>query len=57
MPQQVLTVVCQLNPTAEQIVKLDQVLQSFAEACRHINRTICPSMTNKNRIQKGDVNR
>ena len=57
MPQQVLTVVCQLNPTAAQIVKLDQVLQSFAEACRHINRTICPSMTNKNRIQKGDVNR
>jgi len=52
MPQQILTIVCQLNPTAEQIVKLDQVLQSFAEACRYINRTICPSMTNKNRIQK-----
>jgi hypothetical protein len=53
MPQQVLTIVCQLDPTAEQIVKLDQVLQSFAEACRYINRTICPSLTNKNRIQKG----
>jgi putative transposase len=52
MPQQILTIVCQLNPTAEQIVKLDQVLQSFAEACRYINRTICPSMTNKKRIQK-----
>jgi len=52
MPQQILTIVCQLNPTAEQIVKLDQVLQGFAEACRYINRTICPSMTNKNRIQK-----
>jgi len=52
MPQQVLTIVCQLNPTAEQIVKLDQVLQGFAEACRYINRTICPSLTNKNRIQK-----
>ena len=52
MPQQVLTIVCQLNPTAAQIVKLDQVLQGFAEACRYINRTICPSLTNKNRIQK-----
>jgi putative transposase len=52
MPQQILTIVCQLNPTAEQIVKLDQVLQGFAEACRYINRTICPSMTDKNRIQK-----
>ena len=52
MPQQILTIVCQLNPTAAQIVKLDQVLQGFAEACRYINRTICPSMTNKNRIQK-----
>jgi putative transposase len=52
MPQQILTIVCQLNPTAEQIVKLDQVLQGFAEACRYINSTICPSMTNKNRIQK-----
>jgi putative transposase len=52
MPQQILTIVCQLNPTAEQIVKLDQVLQGFAEACRYINRTICPSITNRNRIQK-----
>jgi len=52
MPQQILTIVCQLNPTAEQIVKLDQVLQGFAEACRYINSTICPSITNKNRIQK-----
>jgi putative transposase len=52
MPQQILTIVCQLNPTAEQIVKLGRVLQGFAEACRYINRTICPSMTNKNRIQK-----
>jgi putative transposase len=52
MPQQILTIACQLNPTAEQIVKLDQVLQGFAEACRYINSTICPSITNKNRIQK-----
>jgi len=29
-----------------------KVLQGFAEACRYINRTICPSLTNKNRIQK-----
>ena len=30
-----------------------KVLQGFAEACRYTNRTICPSLTNKNRIQKG----
>ncbi len=52
MPQQILTVVCQLNPSPEQIVKLDKVLQAFAEACKYVNSTVSPSTTNKNRIQK-----
>jgi ribosomal protein S13 len=52
MPQQILTVVCQLNPSAEQLVKLDKVLQAFAEACKYINSTVSPNITNKNRIQK-----
>ncbi len=52
MPQQILTVVCQLNPSAEQIVKLDKILQVFAEACKYINSTVSPNITNKNRIQK-----
>ena len=52
MPQQILTVVCQLNPSSEQIVKLDKVLQAFADACKYINSTVSPNISNKNRIQK-----
>ena len=52
MPQQILTIVCQLNPSPEQIVRLDKVLQAFAEACKYVNSAVSPSITNKNRIQK-----
>ena len=52
MPQQILTIICQLNPTTEQSVKLDQVLQEFASACTYINSTLSPNITNKNRIQQ-----
>ena len=52
MAQQILTLVCQLNPSPEQIVKLDKVLRAFAEACQYINSTVSPNITNKNRIQK-----
>ncbi len=52
MPQQVLTIKCKLTPTAEQIDKLDNVLQGFAEACNYINNTLSPNITSKNRIQK-----
>jgi len=52
MPQQTLTVVCRLKPSAEQITKLDKVLRTFAEACKYINSIVSPKITNKNRIQK-----
>ncbi len=52
MPQQTLTVVCRLNPSPEQITKLDKVLRTFAEACKYINSIVSPKITNKNRIQK-----
>jgi hypothetical protein len=32
--------------------ELDKVLQAFAEACKYINSTVSPNITNKNRIQK-----
>ncbi len=41
-----------LNPSPEQIVKLDKVLRAFADACQYINTTVSPKITNKNRIQK-----
>jgi transposase len=52
VPQQILTIICQLNPTTEQSAKLDQVLQEFASACTYINSTLSPNITNKNRIQQ-----
>ena len=54
MEQQVLTVVCQLNPTPEQSYKLDATLEAFAKACHFANQTVNPKITNKNRIQ-GEV--
>ena len=49
--EQVLTIVCKLNPTPQQALKLDKTLQGFADACNYINSTVSPKVTNKNRIQ------
>ncbi|MDC0835257.1 transposase [Geitlerinema sp. CS-897] len=54
MEQQVLTIVCKLNPTPEQSYKLDATLEAFAKACNFANQTVNPKITNKNRIQ-GEV--
>ncbi|MGC9504131.1 RNA-guided endonuclease TnpB family protein, partial [Baaleninema sp.] len=54
MEQQVLTIVCKLNPTPEHRDKLEATLEAFAKACNFANQTVNPKITNKNRIQ-GEV--
>lgn len=49
--QQVLTIVCKLQPTPEQVQKLELTLGAFANACNYINTTVNPKIKNKNRIQ------
>lgn len=54
MEQQVLSIVCKLNPTPEHRDKLEATLEAFAKACHFANQTVNPKITNKNRIQ-GEV--
>lgn len=49
--KQVLTVSCKLQPTPEQVAKLDELLQAFAEACEYTNRTVKENLTNELAIQ------
>jgi IS605 OrfB family transposase len=49
--EQVLTIVCQLQPTPEPTQKLELTLGAFASACNYINKTVNPKIKNKNRIQ------
>ena len=49
--KQVLTIVCKLQPTKEQISQIEDTLVGFANACNHINNTIDPKLTNSVRIQ------
>jgi putative transposase len=49
--EQVLTIVCKLQPTKEQISQVEDTLVGFANACNHINSTIDPKLTNAVRIQ------
>ncbi|MEA5496959.1 RNA-guided endonuclease InsQ/TnpB family protein [Limnoraphis robusta] len=49
--EQVLTIVCKIQPTPEQAKKLDSTLGAFADACNYINSTVNPKIKNKNRIQ------
>ncbi|MCW6038532.1 transposase, partial [Spirulina subsalsa FACHB-351] len=48
---QVLTIVCKLNPTPEQAQKLDKTLVAFGSACNYANEVVNPKIKNKNRIQ------
>lgn len=48
---QVLTIVCKLNPTLEQVEKLDKTLVAFGSACNYVNEVVNPKIKNKNRIQ------
>lgn len=49
--EQVLTLVCQLQPTTEQSTKIDASLQAFAAGCNYANETVKPSVTSKTTIQ------
>ena len=49
--QQVLTIVCKINPTLPQVAKIDATLKAFADACNYINDTVDPKLTNNVRIQ------
>ena len=49
--KQVLTVVVKLQPTPEQVIKLDATLQAFADACNYVNDNTNPKLTNKIALQ------
>ena len=49
--EQILTIVCKIQPTPEQVQKLESTLGAFADACNYINKTVNPKIKNKNRIQ------
>jgi putative transposase len=49
--KQVLTIVCKLQPTSEQVSKLEATLQAFADACNYVNDNTNPKLTNKIALQ------
>jgi putative transposase len=49
--KQVLTVVVKLQPTPEQVVKLEATLLSFAAACNYVNDNTDKKLTNKVALQ------
>jgi putative transposase len=51
MQKLVLTIVCKLNPSLEQVSKIDATLKAFADACNYINETVAPKIMNNVRIQ------
>src|SRR5919199_4928051 len=58
MEKQVLTIVCKINPTTEQVAKIEATLESFAGACNYINEVVDPKLTHNVTIQNlvyGDV--
>jgi predicted transposase len=49
--EQVLTLVCKLNPTSKQVEEIELVLKAFADACNYANQQVKPQITSKNTIQ------
>lgn len=49
--EQTLTLVCKLQPTPEQIAKIEATLKAFAAACNYANQTVKPAITSKRTIQ------
>ena len=45
--KQVLTVSCKLEVSPEQSLKIDATLQAFANACKYVNQTVPPTLTNE----------
>ncbi|MEQ9667623.1 RNA-guided endonuclease InsQ/TnpB family protein [Coleofasciculus sp. G2-EDA-02] len=51
MEKQVLTIVCKINPTPEQVAKIEVTLKAFADACNYINEVVEPKITHNVTIQ------
>ncbi|MBE9037100.1 RNA-guided endonuclease InsQ/TnpB family protein [aff. Roholtiella sp. LEGE 12411] len=49
--EQVLTLVCKLNPTPKQVAQIEATLKAFADACNYANQQVKPQTTNKTTIQ------
>ncbi|MDZ7958258.1 MAG: transposase [Aulosira sp. DedQUE10] len=49
--EQVLTLVCKLNPTQKQAEEIELVLKGFADACNYANEKVKPQVTSKMTIQ------
>lgn len=49
--KQTLTVSCKLQVTPEQVAKIDELLQAFADACEYTNRAVKPGLVNEQAIQ------
>jgi IS605 OrfB family transposase len=47
----VLTIVCKLNPTPEQVVKMEATLKAFADGCNYVNSLVKPTITSASSIQ------
>lgn len=46
-----LTIVCKINPTPEQVAKIEATLKAFADACNYINEVVEPKITHNVTIQ------
>jgi putative transposase len=49
--EQVLTLICKLQPTPSQSEKLEVVLHAFTAACNYTNELVKPQITSKTTIQ------
>lgn len=49
--KQVLTLVCKLQPSSEQILKIEELLKAFADGCNYANQNVKTSITSKTTIQ------
>jgi putative transposase len=49
--EQVLTLVCKLKPTPEQVAQIEATLQAFAAACNYANEVVKSQTTSKTTIQ------
>lgn len=49
--EQVLTLVCKLQPTLKQVVQISATLKAFADACNYANQQVKPQVTSKTTIQ------
>ncbi len=48
---QVLTIVCKLNPTSSQVAMIEATLKAFADGCNYANSQVKPQITSKTTIQ------